>query len=480
MGSPVPLDTAARRRTRARARSALAAARRRWLSPQRLLIACLVAVVAAAVLVVYLERRAAALQRARTDMVLRQVCERTAAALATRTRELFGAAVLGTIESIGHREIEQYQPAPRRPGARRRHAPARLRRPLLLLARAHGAAVRPAAALLPSRRRGRRDRRPRRWGWRRLLRGAGPGRGAVAARRTPARVGRSLRGRGGGARRGAAPGRLPLHVGEPEADRGVRDHRLRRRSRRASGQPLRPPRGRRPRAAPQPGRRSAAPRAARRGRRRTSHHRAGPRRRQPAVRVRAHRHPVLPQPRARQLPGAAAAGGELAPDRPPRGAVPRRLVVRPVAARRGRRPAADRGRVRRRREPRGGPALAAPVRLRPQRLAPAADAAGHALGRRRDARARAAAIAREDQALRRHRAGPDRAPVGARRPDPPHPYRRPSGEHPPLAAPRSRGAGGARRGRRPAPRRSPRRSRSPSTGSPAPCSSTATPSRSST
>ena len=39
MGSPVPLDTAARRRTRARARTALAAARRRWLSPQRLLIA---------------------------------------------------------------------------------------------------------------------------------------------------------------------------------------------------------------------------------------------------------------------------------------------------------------------------------------------------------------------------------------------------------------------------------------------------------
>ena len=108
IGSPVPLDAVARRRTRARARTALAAARRRWLSPQRLLIACLVAVVAAAALVVYLERRAAALQRVRTDMVLRQVCERTAAALATRTRELFGAAVLGTIESIGHREIERY------------------------------------------------------------------------------------------------------------------------------------------------------------------------------------------------------------------------------------------------------------------------------------------------------------------------------------------------------------------------------------
>ncbi|MEO5824042.1 MAG: ATP-binding protein, partial [Vicinamibacteraceae bacterium] len=77
-------------------------------SPQRLLIACLVAVVAAAALVVYLERRATALQRIRTDMVVRQVCERTADALAARTRELFGAGVLGTIEAIGHREIEQY------------------------------------------------------------------------------------------------------------------------------------------------------------------------------------------------------------------------------------------------------------------------------------------------------------------------------------------------------------------------------------
>jgi signal transduction histidine kinase len=82
--------------------------RARWLSPQRLLLACLVAVVAAAGLVVYLERRSAALQRARTDLVVRQVCERTASALATRTRELLGGAVLSTIESIGHREIEQY------------------------------------------------------------------------------------------------------------------------------------------------------------------------------------------------------------------------------------------------------------------------------------------------------------------------------------------------------------------------------------
>jgi signal transduction histidine kinase len=98
---------AATRRTSAGGRRR-ASAPSRWLSPQRLLIVCLVAVVAAAMLVIYLERRAAAIQRARTDMVVRQVCERTAAALATRARELFGAGVLGTIEAIGHREIEQY------------------------------------------------------------------------------------------------------------------------------------------------------------------------------------------------------------------------------------------------------------------------------------------------------------------------------------------------------------------------------------
>jgi signal transduction histidine kinase len=107
MGSMLSFGTAASRRASA-CTSGLSSARSRWLSPQRLLIACLVAVVAAAVLVVYLERRAAALQRVRTDMVVRQVCERTAAALAARTRELLGAGVLGTIESIGHREIAQY------------------------------------------------------------------------------------------------------------------------------------------------------------------------------------------------------------------------------------------------------------------------------------------------------------------------------------------------------------------------------------
>ncbi len=107
MGSMLSFGSGARRRRPAR-KGALSSARTRWLSPQRLLIACLVAVVAAAVLVVYLERRATALQRVRTDMVVRQVCERTADALAARTRELFGAGVLGTIEAIGHREIEQY------------------------------------------------------------------------------------------------------------------------------------------------------------------------------------------------------------------------------------------------------------------------------------------------------------------------------------------------------------------------------------
>jgi signal transduction histidine kinase len=99
---------AARDRRRPAPGALRASTRSRWLSPQRLLIVCLVAVVAAAVLVIYLERRAAAIQKARTDLVVRQICERTASALAARTRELFGAGVLTTIEAIGHREIEQY------------------------------------------------------------------------------------------------------------------------------------------------------------------------------------------------------------------------------------------------------------------------------------------------------------------------------------------------------------------------------------
>ena len=283
------------------------------------------------------------------------------------------------------------QPGARRPGARRRHPPARLRRPVLLLARTPGAALRPPAALLPSARRGWRDGRLRRRGGRRLLRESGPRHGAVAARRTPARAGRSLRGRGNRARRGAAPGRLPLHVGEPGADRGLRHHRLPRRSRRSADPALRP-------ASPPPASSRCstwAPicRAWRCGSRMPADSASPGAERdavEPAVRVGARRPAVLPQPRARQLPGAAAGGGELAADRPARSAAPRRLVLGPVAARRGGRPAADRGRVRGRRQPRGGPAVEAAVRLRPQRVAPAAHAAGHALRRRRDARPRAA------------------------------------------------------------------------------------------
>ena len=308
------------RRARARARTALAAARRRWLSPQRLLIACLVAVVAAAALVVYLERRAAALQRVRTDMVLRQVCERTAAALATRTRELFGAAVLGTIESIGHREIERYNLA-------------RVDRALAAGTRQHAyvdrfffgtnAWRRASASSCSSTVR---PARPARWTSR-------PARGAASTRiRPPARrcgssgnacgARRSFRRCGRRARRGAAPGRLPLHVGQPGADRGLRHHRLRRRSRQSADAALRPDRRRQPRAAARPWRRPAAAGAARRGCRRTPHHRRRPRRDEPAVRVGARRPAVLPQPRARQLPGAAAAGGQLAADRPARSAAP--------------------------------------------------------------------------------------------------------------------------------------------------------------
>ena len=390
-GPLISLSAAAERRRPARARTGFAAIRRRWLSPQRLLIACLVAVVAAAVLVVYLERRAAALQRVRTDMVVRQVCERTAAALATRTRELFGAGVLATIEAIGHREIEQYHLARIDDVLVGRCAVARLRRPLLLLARADAVPLRSPAPVLP----------PARRGWRQ---------GRAGRRREPAA--RSMRIRDAARRCGRPVARLGALAqsfaveevrldGKPyqavfhfmwsnpqrsatfsivgylvdlddlRADRFARivAHGL---------APLLNPGAELPRLALRVEDAAGPP-----------DHRPRSRQLRAAVGVRALRPAVLPQPRAGQLPGAAAGGGELAADRAARGAAAGRLAVGSVAARRGGRPAADRGRVRRRRQPRGDPPVAAAVRLRAERVAPAADAAGDAVRRGRDARPRA-------------------------------------------------------------------------------------------
>ena len=72
------------------------------------LLAGLIAVVIAAALVVHLQHQSAIEQEQRTAVIIRQVCERSAGVLAGRLRELFGAAVLHTIEGIGHRELKAY------------------------------------------------------------------------------------------------------------------------------------------------------------------------------------------------------------------------------------------------------------------------------------------------------------------------------------------------------------------------------------
>jgi signal transduction histidine kinase len=72
------------------------------------LLAGLIAVLIAAVLVVHLQHQSAIEQERRTAVIIRQVCERSAGVLAGRLRELFGGAVLHTIEAIGHRELKAY------------------------------------------------------------------------------------------------------------------------------------------------------------------------------------------------------------------------------------------------------------------------------------------------------------------------------------------------------------------------------------
>jgi signal transduction histidine kinase len=72
------------------------------------LLAGLLAVVAAAGLVVYLQHQAVMLEQQRTAIIVRQMCERSASALASRLDELFGGAMLETIEGIGHPRLKQY------------------------------------------------------------------------------------------------------------------------------------------------------------------------------------------------------------------------------------------------------------------------------------------------------------------------------------------------------------------------------------
>ena len=457
-GPLISLSAAAKRRRPARARAGFAAIRRRWLSPQRLLIACLVAVVAAAVLVVYLERRAAALQRVRTDMVVRQVCERTAAALATRTRELFGAGVLATIEAIGHREIEQYHLTRiddvLSAGARS-HAfvdrfffwhermPSRFDRQLLFYRPPGEAGVRDVPA----------------GGASRGAFYADPGRGA-ALWQTGQRLGAlaqsfaveevRLDGKPYQAvfhfmwsnpqrsatfsivgylvdlddLRANRFARIVAHGLAPLLNPGAELPRLTLRVEDAAGQRITGP----------DLDSSELPSASERfdllffPSRELGNYLA------PLPAVASWRLIVRPEA---PLPDGSPSGLWLL------GAVVGLLLIAVV--------------LRRRRQPRGDPPVAAAVRLRAQRVAPAADAAGDAVRRGRDARPRAAPLARQDQALRRHRAGADQAPVGAGRPDPARAHGRSRRDRAALAARRSRSAGGAGGRRRAAARGSARR-----------------------
>ena len=72
------------------------------------LLAGLAAVVAAGALAVTLERQSAVEQHQRTLLMVRHVCERTAATLTDRIRDRFGAALFDSIESIHHQQLKAY------------------------------------------------------------------------------------------------------------------------------------------------------------------------------------------------------------------------------------------------------------------------------------------------------------------------------------------------------------------------------------
>jgi signal transduction histidine kinase len=78
-------------------------------SPHRVLLSItVVALVVASALVAYLERRAADLQSEQTHVIVQQICERTATALAGRLRHLLDIAFSETIEGIGHPQMMAY------------------------------------------------------------------------------------------------------------------------------------------------------------------------------------------------------------------------------------------------------------------------------------------------------------------------------------------------------------------------------------
>lgn len=72
-----------------------------------LLVAAGLTLIAAALLIAYLQRRHEAEQRAHSTIISQQICERTAALLASRIRQQFESALVDTIEGIDHYELRE-------------------------------------------------------------------------------------------------------------------------------------------------------------------------------------------------------------------------------------------------------------------------------------------------------------------------------------------------------------------------------------
>jgi signal transduction histidine kinase len=73
-----------------------------------LLAGATIALIAAALLVMYLQRQSAEQHRAQTAVIVKQVCEQSAAVVTEHLRKRFAGAVFDTIEGIGHPELLGY------------------------------------------------------------------------------------------------------------------------------------------------------------------------------------------------------------------------------------------------------------------------------------------------------------------------------------------------------------------------------------
>lgn len=79
-----------------------------WVPHRVLLIGATIALIAAALLVMYLQHQSAEQHRAQTAVIVKQVCEQSAAVVTAHLRKRFAGAVFDTIEGIGHPELLGY------------------------------------------------------------------------------------------------------------------------------------------------------------------------------------------------------------------------------------------------------------------------------------------------------------------------------------------------------------------------------------